>query len=72
MSSSACLTAQLTAPLAELSLAELNLNSSNIILQLFSSFEILKHCFFRCIPTLFGNVALLTSDLTTGPLSLIA
>ena len=31
----------------------------------------LKH-FFKCIPTLFGNSALLTSDLTWGPLSLIA
>lgn len=37
MSSSACLPAQLTAHLAEL-----NLNSSNIILQLFSSLEILR------------------------------
>lgn len=70
MSSSACLTAQLTAPLAELSLAELNPNSSDIILQLFSSLEILS--FFKCIPTLFGNLVSLTSDLITGPLGLIA
>lgn len=70
MSSSACLTAQLAAPLAELSLAELNLNSWNIILQLFSSLEILS--VFKCIPALFGNLVSLTSDLTTGPLGLIA
>lgn len=31
-----------------------------------------KHCFFTCIPTLFGNLALLTSDLPLGPLILIA
>lgn len=72
MSSSACLTAQLTTHLAQLSLAELNLSSCNIILQLFSSWGILSIAFFTCIPTLFGNLALLTSDLPLGPLILIA
>lgn len=72
MSSCPCLTAQLIAHLAELSLAELNLSfETSFFSYLFLSLEIFKH-YFKCIPALFGNLALLTSDLTTVPLSLIA